>query len=52
MLKITKINDAGWFGQQNLDVNSASEVTLSNIVDKINNKYGSSVVKKASLFKK
>lgn len=35
MLKITKINDAGWFGQQNLDVNSASEVTLSNIVDKI-----------------
>lgn len=35
MLKITKINDAGWFGQQNLDVNSASEVTLSNIVDTI-----------------
>ena len=35
MLKITKIKDAGWFGQQNLDVNSASEVTLSNIVDTI-----------------
>lgn len=35
MLKITKINDAGWYGTQELNVKSASELTLSKIVDTV-----------------
>lgn len=35
MLKITKIDDGGWFGTKELNVKSASELTLSKIVDTI-----------------
>ena len=39
--------------KQNLEnIKALNDEILENIVDKINNKYGSSVVKKASLFKK
>lgn len=46
MLKITKINDAGWFGTQELNVNSASELTLSKIVNIIRKATGGRKVAK------
>ena len=45
MLKITKINDAGWYSMETLEINSASELTLLKIVDTIRKNISEKVVK-------
>lgn len=45
MLKITKINDAGYYSTRYLDVNSASELTLSKIVDVVRKNANGKVAK-------
>lgn len=45
MLKITKINDAGWYSMESLEINSSSELTLLKIVDTIRKNIREKVVK-------
>ncbi len=45
MLKITKVKDAGWYSIRELNVNSASEITLSKIVDTVRKNANGKVAK-------
>ena len=45
MLKITKVKDAGWYSVRELNVNSASEITLSKIVDTVRKNANGKVAK-------